>query len=52
LANEKGEFLNGLFTQIHVDGAATAQVVADLQNHLTTVGNAPEFSTYVINTYL
>ena len=52
LANKKGEFLNGLFTQIHVDGAESSQVVADLQNHLTTVGNAPEFSTYVIKTYL
>jgi len=52
LANEKGEFLTGLFTQIHVDTAHATQTVTDLQNHLTAIGNAPEFSTYVIKTYL
>jgi len=52
LANEKGEYLDGLFAQIHVEDTATVQTVADLQNHLTTVGNAPVFSTYVIKTYL
>jgi len=52
LANEKGEFLAGLFSQIHVDTVHTTQVVADLQNHLTSTENAPEFSNYVIKTYL
>jgi len=52
LANTKGEFLNGLLTQIHMDAAHATKTVADLQNHLTAVGKAPEFSTYVINTYL
>ncbi len=52
LANKNGEFLSGLFAQIHVDDANAAQTVADLQSRLTTVGNAPQFSTYVINTYL
>jgi len=52
LANEKGEYLEGLLSQIHVDRGDAEQIVADLQSHLTTVGNAPLFSTYIINTYL
>jgi len=52
IANEKGEFLSGLFTQVHVDEADAPKVVADLQSHLTSMEHAPEFSTYVINRYL